>query len=177
MNRPYLAIVDGLRSVAVLSVLLYHAGISSFSGGFVGVDVFFVISGYLITANIVSDQRAWTFRFGRFYLRRARRLLPAAFFTVFACLVIGAALMTPAHMQELGGSAVYSLFSFSNVFFWMQADYWDAAAETKPLLHFWSLGVEEQFYLVWPALLIFLLGFKRQVFVYTALAALALISL
>ena len=177
MNRTYLATVDGLRSGAVLSVLLYHAGISSFSGGFVGVDVFFVISGYLITANIVSDHRAGTFRFDKFYLRRARRLLPAAFFTLFACLIAGAALMSPAHMQELGGSAVYSVFSLSNVFFWMQADYWDAAAETKPLLHFWSLGVEEQFYVIWPALLIFLLGFKRQFFIYVSLAVLALASI
>lgn len=159
MKRTYLPAVDGLRSVAVMSVLLFHAGYSIFSGGYVGVDVFFVISGYLITVQLLSDQEEGTFSFRKFYLRRARRLLPAGFFTLAVCLIAGAWLLPPAHLKDLGASTVYSLFSLPNIYFWLQAGYWDAASETKPLLHFWSLGVEEQFYLVWPAMLALSLHF------------------
>jgi peptidoglycan/LPS O-acetylase OafA/YrhL len=159
MKRTYLPVVDGLRSVAVLSVLLFHAGFSMFSGGYVGVDVFFVISGYLITGHLLSDQEEGVFSFRKFYLRRARRLLPAGFFTLAICLVAGAWLLPPEHLRDLGASTVYSLFSLPNIYFWLHTGYWDAASETQPLLHFWSLGVEEQFYLVWPAMLALSLRF------------------
>ncbi|KCZ66048.1 hypothetical protein L53_01655 [Hyphomonas sp. L-53-1-40] len=174
MKRTYLPAVDGLRSVAVMSVLLFHAGFSVFSGGYVGVDVFFVISGYLITGHLLTDQERGEFSFGKFYLRRARRLLPAGFFTLAACLLIGSWLLSPEHLEELGISSVYSLFSLPNIYFWLQTGYWDAAAETKPLLHFWSLGVEEQFYLVWPAMLAVSLRFGGR---RTALSIIAILSI
>ncbi len=137
----------------MLSVLLFHVGLGPFYGGYVGVDIFFVISGYLITRNIVAEVRGGRFSFGAFYMRRARRLLPAAFFVLFISLMVGSWLLTPKHLEAMGVSTLYALFSVSNIYFWQSSGYWDAAAEVKPLLHFWSLGVEEQFYFVWPALL------------------------
>ncbi len=148
--------IDGLRAVAVMSVLLFHAGFSPFSGGFVGVDVFFVISGYLIT-KIIKDEveRCGSFSFSNFYVRRIRRLLPALLFTLVASLLLGFFLFSPQHLERLGKSVIAALFSVSNFFFWSESGYFDTASDLKPLLHTWSLSVEEQFYLVWP-LLIFL---------------------
>ncbi|MEZ6011340.1 MAG: acyltransferase family protein [Hyphomonas sp.] len=177
MSRSFIPAVDGLRSVAVLSVLLFHAGFSVFSGGFVGVDVFFVISGYLITAHLLNDQEAGEFSFAKFYLRRARRLLPAGFFTLAACLVAGVFLLDPDHLRSLAESTIFALFSLPNIFFWLNTGYWDAAADTQPLLHFWSLGVEEQFYLVWPAMLALSLRFGGRRTAILVMAALSVGSL
>lgn len=153
-NR-YSAEIDGLRAIAVLSVLLYHFDFTIFSGGFVGVDIFFVISGYLITRLILDEiQVSSSFRFKRFYLRRIRRLFPALFATLIATFGAATVLFSPEDLAKLSGSLVYALLSASNVFFWMQAGYFDSAAAMKPLLHTWSLSVEEQFYLIWPALLV-----------------------
>ena len=142
--------VDGLRAVAVLVVLLFHAGAPGFSGGFVGVDVFFVISGYLITRLILGELDGGRFRFSRFYGRRARRLFPAMFATLAATFVASVFVLSPSHLEELSLSLVHTLFSLSNVLFWRLSGYFDIGSEAKPLLHTWSLGVEEQFYLVWP---------------------------
>ena len=152
--REYLPGIDGLRAIAIISVLLFHMEIGWFSGGYVGVDVFFVISGYLITRNIVNDIWNESFYFVNFYYRRARRLLPAYLFTVLIASICGYFLLTPKHFARLGGSVIFSAFSLSNVFFWKESGYFDTSAAFKPLLHFWSLSVEEQFYLVWPALLV-----------------------
>lgn len=142
--------VDGLRAVAVLIVLLFHAGVPGFRGGFVGVDVFFVISGYLITRLILGELDGDRFTFARFYGRRARRLFPAMFATLAATFAASLFILSPLHLEELSLSLVHTLFSLSNVLFWSLSGYFDIGSELKPLLHTWSLGVEEQFYLLWP---------------------------
>ncbi len=152
--------VDGLRAVAVTLVLLFHLEISGVSGGFVGVDVFFVISGFLITSKIVADLNRGSFSLVDFYLARTRRIVPALMATVISTFLVAGFIYSPAALKELSESAFSALASVSNVYFWMTSGYFDAAAETKGLLHTWSLGVEEQFYLVWPLLLMW--AFKRQ---------------
>jgi len=148
--------IDGLRAIAVLAVVFFHYGVETFSGGFIGVDVFFVISGFLITRLITESLSGDTFTFGGFYLRRARRLLPALLFTIFASFAMGALVFSPQHLERLGGSALHGLLSISNFYFWAESGYFDAASRVKPLLHLWSLSVEEQFYFVWPATLLLL---------------------
>ena len=147
--------IDGLRAVAVTSVMLFHAGFERFGGGFVGVDVFFVISGFLITRLILREiETTGRFRFGRFYLRRARRLLPALYATLALSTLFGALLLSPPHLERFSESLIGALFSVSNMVFWLDAGYFAEGAEVRPLLHTWSLGVEEQFYLLWPACLL-----------------------
>lgn len=142
--------VDGLRALAVLPVILFHAGFKTFSGGFVGVDVFFVISGYLITGLLLAELEGGRFSVVKFYERRARRILPALFLVMAACLPFAWLWLLPGDMKEFGHSlAAVSVFS-SNVLFWRESGYFDTAAELKPLLHTWSLGVEEQFYVLFP---------------------------
>jgi peptidoglycan/LPS O-acetylase OafA/YrhL len=151
--------IDILRAIAVLSVLCFHWNISPFFGGFVGVDVFFVISGFLITRLILHDLEIDKFSFGRFYERRVRRILPALYLVIAATGLAAWYLLLPPQTVELARSiAAVTLFS-SNILFSQEAGYFDAPALTKPLLHTWSLSVEEQFYLVFPVLLIIL--FKR----------------
>jgi peptidoglycan/LPS O-acetylase OafA/YrhL len=142
--------IDGLRAIAVLAVLFFHAGFAQASGGFVGVDVFFVISGYLITALIVAERAAGRFSLARFYERRARRILPALFCVVLACLPFAWLWMLPDQLKDFSASLVYVLAFLSNVYFAKDTGYFAAAAEEKPLLHTWSLAVEEQYYLVFP---------------------------
>ena len=148
--------IDGLRGIAVLSVVLYHAGVSPFSGGFVGVDIFFVISGYLITGLIVSDMNADRFSLVRFYERRIRRIFPALFVLMLFCGVAGWLLITPDDYKRLGLSIVATSLFVSNVLFWFQSGYFDTDAAEKPLLHTWSLAVEEQFYVFFPLYLMIL---------------------
>ena len=149
----YRADIDGLRAVAVMPVIFHHAGWSAFHGGFFGVDVFFVISGYLITGIIVAELADGRFSLAQFYERRARRILPALLVVMAACIPAAHALMTPPQVEELFRSMLATLAFASNVFFWSETGYFDAAAGTKPLLHTWSLAVEEQFYIVFPLLL------------------------
>jgi peptidoglycan/LPS O-acetylase OafA/YrhL len=154
--KTYRPDIDGLRAVAVLSVLFFHFGVDSFSGGFIGVDVFFVISGFLITRLIIDATDNQSFTFGGFYLRRARRLLPALLFTILGSFIVGCVIFSPQHLQRLGGSALHGILSISNFFFWSESGYFDADAKVKPLLHLWSLSVEEQFYFIWPLTLVLL---------------------
>ncbi len=158
--------IDGLRAVAVLSVLAYHLGLPHARGGYVGVDVFFVISGYLITRLIVNELvETGGFSFKRFYIRRIRRLFPALLATLAASFIAAFILFSPPTFQNFSKELVASVLSFSNFLFWSQAGYFDTAAELKPLLHTWSLSVEEQFYLLWPITLVVLMrAFSRKVF-------------
>ena len=168
--------IDGLRAFAVLPVVFFHAGFSSFSGGFVGVDVFFVISGYLITSIIIAGQEAGTFTLIRFYERRARRILPALFVVMFACLPFAWFWLYPIDFKRFSQSIVAVTTYSSNILFILTSSYFERAAELKPLLHTWSLAVEEQFYLFFP---VFLVGFwrlgKRRLLL--LLSILAIISL
>ncbi len=145
--------VDGLRAVAILIVVLYH-GKLGLPGGFVGVDVFFVVSGYLITSLIARDLENGSFSYLSFWERRARRILPAAVFLVLSVLVIGSLILLPRNLEELGRSAAYQAIFAANVFFRSATGYFAGAADQKPLLHTWSLAVEEQFYLIFPWLLV-----------------------
>ena len=148
--------IDGLRAIAVLPVILYHAGFSVFQGGYVGVDVFFVISGFLITSIILNDLKQGRFSILRFYERRARRILPALFTVVASCLPFAWVWMTPVQMEKFSESILATFLFLSNIYFWRDSGYFAAAAEEKPLIHTWSLAVEEQFYLLFPLLLLLL---------------------
>jgi peptidoglycan/LPS O-acetylase OafA/YrhL len=154
--------IDGLRALALLPVLFFHASFQTFRGGFVGVDVFFVISGYLITSIILVERSENTFALAGFYERRARRILPALFFVLLACLPFAWLWMMPSDMRDFSQSlAAVSLFS-SNILFWRQSGYFNIATELKPLLHTWSLAVEEQYYLLFPIFLLILLRLGKR---------------
>ena len=142
--------IDGLRAVAVLPVILFHAGFNVFSGGYVGVDVFFVISGYLITTILINELEEERFSIARFYERRARRILPALFVVMLACLPFAYMWMLPSQLKDFAQSLVAVVFFGSNILFWRESGYFAADAEIKPLLHTWSLVVEEQYYIVFP---------------------------
>lgn len=153
--------IDGLRAVAVLAVVLFHAKVPGFSGGFVGVDVFFVISGYLITGLIFSDIVAGRFSFLGFYYRRIKRIVPALVVVYLASAVLATVLMLPGDIRTFAGTLIASTLFVSNVVLYQQGGYFDAPAELQPLLHTWSLSIEEQFYLVWPAVCV-LVASSRQ---------------
>lgn len=146
--------IDGLRAFSVLPVIFFHAGFEWFGGGFVGVDVFFVISGYLIATIIISEIEEGKFSLTNFYERRARRILPALFFVMLACIPFSWVWLTPSDLRDFGQSLVaVSTFS-SNIFFWIKSGYFDVASELRPLLHTWSLAVEEQYYILFPLFLL-----------------------
>lgn len=145
--------VDGLRAIAVLSVIGYHAFPRTVTGGFTGVDIFFVISGFLISGLIYQDLQRTRFTFTRFYARRFRRIFPALIVVLAACLVYGGFALAPDEYRELGKQAAAGAGFVSNVLQWLQSGYFDQKATEKPLLHLWSLGVEEQFYFAWPIIM------------------------
>ncbi len=155
MALAYRRDIDGLRAVAVLSVVFYHLGLPFDFNGFVGVDIFFVISGYLITGLINQEVVAGKFSLLNFYLRRVKRILPALFVMVAVTTLFGILVMLPGDLKDLGKSAFAAVASLSNVYFWYSEDtsYFARSSDLLPLLHTWSLGVEEQFYLFWPPLL------------------------
>lgn len=170
--------VDGLRAVAVVVVLLFHLGVPGFDGGFVGVDVFLVISGFLITRLIVGEvEQTGTFRFAAFYERRIRRLAPALLATSAATLVAGAILFSPEMLARTARECIAAILSISNFRFWNEADYFDVSASAKPFLHTWSLSLEEQFYLLWPGLLVALSKKRSRRFLPVILAGIALASI
>lgn len=150
----YRAEIDGMRAVAVVPVVLFHADVPGFSGGYLGVDVFFVISGFLITSIVARQVREGRFSVTTFYERRARRLMPALFAMLAATMAFGVAVAPPRHLVELGESVLAVCLYVSNIVFWRRIDYFASDAELNPLLHTWSLSVEEQFYLLWPTTLL-----------------------
>lgn len=154
-QKKYRPDIDGLRAVAVLAVVVFHAFPNLLKGGFVGVDVFFVISGYLITINILENLERGTFSFYSFYFRRIRRIFPALVIVLFACITFGYFFLLPEEFKNLGKHIAAGAGFVSNLALANEIGYFDASAETKPLLHLWSLGIEEQFYIVWPLLLWF----------------------
>jgi peptidoglycan/LPS O-acetylase OafA/YrhL len=162
MKFNYRPEIDGLRAIAVLSVILYHAEFELFGGGFVGVDVFFVISGYLITSIIVNELQEDKFSLVDFYERRIRRIFPALFVVMLSCMVFAWLWYLPNDFKDYAQSQVAVSMFISNLLFWRQTGYFDSANELKPLLHTWSLAVEEQFYLIYPVgILLIFRYFKR----------------
>lgn len=163
--------IDGLRAIAVVPVVLFHAGFEVFSGGFVGVDVFFVISGYLITNIIIDEMNEGKFCLLDFYERRARRILPALFVVVLCCIPFAWFLLLPSDMRDFSQSLVAVATFSSNILFWRESGYFDTASELKPLLHTWSLAVEEQFYILFPLILMVAWRLGKRAIVSTLAAA------
>ena len=154
--------IDGLRAIAVVSVVVFHAFPSWIHGGFIGVDIFYVISGYLISKHIWEELVARKFSIRTFYARRVRRIFPALSVVLLACLMMGWVILTPAEYKQLGRHVFAGSLFLSNFQLWKEAGYFDNAADTKPLLHLWSLGIEEQFYIVWPLFLALLWRYTRH---------------
>ena len=152
--------IDGLRAVAVIPVILSHAGFPIFSGGFIGVDIFFVISGYLITSIILKEKRDGSFSLPAFYERRVRRIIPPLFSMLVVSAIVAYFTLMPTEMKRFSQSLVAVVFSSSNILFWKTHGYFEPSSDLKPLLHTWSLGVEEQFYFIFP--LVFLFRKRRQ---------------
>lgn len=153
--------IDGLRAIAILSVLIFHAFPKALTGGFVGVDIFFVISGFLISSIIFADLKAGSFSFKVFYMRRVRRLFPALITVLATTMLAGWLLLFPSEFRELGKHIAGGMGFIANFILLGETGYFDKQADLKPLLHLWSLGIEEQFYIVWPVLLFGLWKWKR----------------
>jgi len=172
----YRSEIDGLRAIAVISVIFCHSGFSIFSGGFVGVDIFFVISGYLITTILISEYKAENFSIIQFYERRLRRIFPALFFVVLITIPFAYALLLPDELINFSKSlSAVSLF-VSNIFFWKDDNYFAIASGLKPLLHTWSLAVEEQFYILFPIFLMIFWRFGKK-FIFITIFLLIIFSL
>lgn len=162
-HPKYRSDVDGLRAIAVLCVVGYHALPSVFKGGFIGVDVFFVISGYLISLIIIENIKNDSFRVLDFYSRRIRRIFPALLLVLIFCFSLGWVTLSNSDYMLLGKHIAAGATFVSNIILWSESGYFDMAADTKPLLHLWSLGIEEQFYILWPVILNFVWRHRMSV--------------
>ena len=161
-KKGYRADIDGLRAIAILAVVLFHTYPDVAAGGFIGVDVFFVISGYLITKIIYKALKSDTFSFYDFYARRVRRIFPAVLFLFLGVGLGGALLLTPKEMEELGSQIAWATGFSENIYLYFHTGgYWDTATEVKPLMHLWTLAVEEQYYLLYPLLLVGIYKYKK----------------
>jgi peptidoglycan/LPS O-acetylase OafA/YrhL len=168
----YRSDIDGLRAIAVLVVIAFHSGITLFAGGFIGVDVFFVISGYLITTLLAQEMQDQRFSFANFYKRRVARLLPALAITLFVVFWLGFLFYDNHGFNHLGKQTFYSALGLANIFFAGGDDYFASGVANQPLIHLWSLGVEEQFYVVWPLILLAVFKFKPKWLVPTTIVLL-----
>ena len=174
VDSKYRPDIDGLRAIAVSAVVLFHAFPNQLTGGFIGVDIFFVISGYLISSIIYNELDTNSFSFVLFYFRRIRRIFPSLIIVLLACYLIGWSLFLPVEYKNLGAHiAAASIFS-SNFLLYSESGYFDEATESKPLLHLWSLGIEEQFYIIWPVLIY--VTWKNKLNCFTATIVLILCS-
>jgi peptidoglycan/LPS O-acetylase OafA/YrhL len=169
----YRSEIDGLRTLAVLPVVLFHAGFSVFSGGFIGVDIFFVISGYLITTILIRELEESRFSILRFYERRFRRILPALFVVIAATIPLAWLQLDPLRFKDFSKSIIATMAFVSNILFWRESGYFDTDAENKPLLHTWSLAVEEQYYLFFPIMLFLFWRYGRR----STLSAIVLLTI
>lgn len=176
-DLTYIKSIDGLRATAVLLVVLFHANVAHFQGGFIGVDAFFVISGFVITRAIMRSIEGGEFSYVDFILRRYARLTPALLAVLALSTLAAVVLFTPRQLMNFSSSQISALLSASNIFFFFKSGYFDPAASQNPLLHTWSLGVEEQFYLVWPLLLLSAYRHGGHRFATVAIAILSLASL
>lgn len=180
MHKNYRPEIDGLRGLSVLCVVLYHTGLPIFQkaipGSFVALDIFFVISGYLIAQSIIARKDHFSFK--RFYVRRVKRLFPSLFLTLFISMLVGFFLFPPGRVENLAKTGLYSLLCSSNFYFGTNTDYFSYEAASEVFLHTWSLSLEEQFYLLFPALLIFYLKrgptFFKTTIIYFILALLGI---
>lgn len=175
-KMPYRPEIDGLRAVAVIPVILFHAGLTLVSGGYVGVDVFFVISGYLVTSILIGELDQGNFSIARFYERRARRILPALFFVMLCCIPFAWMWMLPDELKAFSRRIVAVVFFASNILLWREDGYFAPEGELKPLLHTWSLAIEEQYYLLFPVFLLLAWRFGRNR-VFWSICVIAAISL
>jgi len=153
---PYRSDIDGLRALAVASVVLFHLSENFLPGGYLGVDIFFVISGYLLTGIIWKEMRAGSFSIAQFYIRRIRRIIPALLLVLIVVTCLSVIVLLPADLAGFGRSVLASLLFVPNIYFWRDTNYFSSAADQKPLLNLWSLGIEEQFYLLLPLVLLYL---------------------
>lgn len=180
--QTYRPFIDGLRAIAVIAVVAGHVGIPGFSGGFIGVDIFFVISGYLIIGQILQNLAAGTFSFTKFWTKRALRIIPPMLATLLVCSIIAPfVFVTPDQFKEFGNEIAYSATMLVNYYFLYKQDYFDSEAIFKPLLHIWSLAVEEQFYVIAPITLFGIWRYVRiarsfQLWLFPALACLAFLG-
>ena len=177
----YRSEIDGIRAIAVLAVIFFHAGFSAFGGGFVGVDIFIVISGYLITTIIHSELKSQTFSFVKFYARRVGRIIPPLFLVMFVSIPFAYFYFLPIHLKEFARSLIYIPLFVSNIFFMKQSGYFDSDVEIKPMIHTWSLAIEEQYYLLFPALLFLIYKLNKKltfpILILSALASFLIIFL
>ena len=160
---PYRSDIDGLRAVAVLAVVMFHAFPDKFPGGFIGVDLFFVISGYLITKIIFHELNASSFSFLNFYSRRIRRIFPALIIVLLATYAMGWGTLLASEYMQLSSHVLAGAGFFSNILLWTEIGYFDNSAYTKPLLHLWSLSIEEQFYLIWPVAICIMWRYRKAI--------------
>ncbi len=161
-SKDYRPDIDGLRALAVLSVLLFHAFPNFLPGGFIGVDIFFVISGYLISKHIFASLNSEFFSYKYFYTRRIKRIFPALILVLISSVLLGWIMLSPGEYKSLGRHVAASAGFVSNLIFWRESGYFDSAADTKPLLHLWSLAIEEQFYIFWPLIITFLWRYLKN---------------
>ena len=167
MNLKYRSEIDGLRAIAVIPVVFFHAGFNFFSGGFVGVDVFFVISGYLITTIILRELENKNFSIANFYERRVRRILPVLIFVIFVTSILSFVFLTRSELASYFKSVNATLLFYSNFHFWETAPYFRSESELEPLLHTWSLSIEEQFYIIFPLMLTIVYKyFKKYIIIF-----------
>ena len=160
-KSAYRSDIDGLRGLAILGVLFFHLGVSSFSGGWIGVDIFFVISGFLITQKISSAINGGSFSLSSFFASRAKRLFPSYIAVIFITFVTAYLIFNRAYLKNVGGEVFASSLGISNLYFWREGNYFNLSTHLRPLLHLWSLGVEMQFYLAWPLILILTAKYQK----------------